>query len=215
MKLNLKRKNGIISNGITVLLFLFSILLLTTSCGTIIGGSKYNATIEVINNPYAKISYQGEEIGIGTAQIKVRRKDADKVRFYVQEDNKAVQYFQFSSRETRWGAVVGNAFLGFGFYYSLVTYGIDLLTGGLWKPDTYEKGIRKINFNHYVYSLNYTPTENKNSTINTRVTLYLKSGTILNGKIIEISNSNLIKFETELGNVFIINQEDIERKEFK
>lgn len=105
--------------------------------------------------------------------------------------------------------------LGFGFYYSLVTYGIDLLTGGLWKPDTYEKGIRKINFNHYVYSLNYTPTENKNSTINTRVTLYLKSGTILNGKIIEISNSNLIKFETELGNVFIINQEDIERKEFK
>ncbi|CEN39013.1 hypothetical protein [Capnocytophaga cynodegmi] len=78
-----------------------------TSCATIVGGSKYNAHIQVANNPNAHIYYKGNIVGTGNAVVKVKRKDADKFEFSVQQEGKEKQTYRYNSRTIRGWSLAG------------------------------------------------------------------------------------------------------------
>ncbi len=86
----------------TKLLRTFAIIptLLLTSCGAIFGGSKYNANIVVENRPNATITYNGKIVGHGSAVVPVKRSDANKFQFTVNENDQE-QTFVFKKRRFR------------------------------------------------------------------------------------------------------------------
>ena len=57
--------------ALLMLTFLFS------GCGTIFGGSKYYARVQVKNHPNATISYKGRDMGTGDVMFSVPRREAN------------------------------------------------------------------------------------------------------------------------------------------
>ena len=130
-----------------------------SSCATIIGGAKYNAKIQVPNHPTATITVNGDYAGQGEANILVKRKDADKLTVTVKEENCEPETTRFSSKSFRGWAFAGTV-LG---WTGLIEPGIPLpwgvivdgCTGAWWKPDETERGVRKIDYDHFLYIINY------------------------------------------------------------
>lgn len=200
-------------------LFLFVILVnlfLLTSCATIIGGSKYKANIEVIGRPNAKIIYNNQVQGTGTASIKIYRRNADKFTFTVREEGCTDQTFNFTSRKFRGWAFAGSI-IG---WTSITRTGtplpwgaiLDLATGAIWKPDVKEYGVSKQNYKNFKYTVNYNVcTPNNLGNPNVLDVIYLKNGSILKGTIIEQRPNEYITFQTKLGNVFNIKMDEIDK----
>lgn len=130
-----------------------------SSCATIIGGAKYNAKIQVPNHPTATITVNGDYAGQGEANILVKRKDADKLTVTVKEENCEPETTRFNSKSFRGWAFAGTV-LG---WTGLIEPGIPLpwgvvvdgCTGAWWKPDETERGVRKIDYDHFLYIINY------------------------------------------------------------
>lgn len=98
----------------TILLFVLS------SCGVVVGGSKYNAIIEVPNHSNADIYYKGSKIGSGSTSIKLPRNLSNRLVFAVKTEECDEQQFEFKSR----------AFRGWSFVTSIVFFTTSpLLTG--------------------------------------------------------------------------------------
>lgn len=135
-----------------------TILLGLSSCATIVGGSKYIARVIVANRPNASITYQGVAMGSGTAVMKVPRSKANTFSVSVKEEGYNEQIFNFTQRTFRgwaffgtivgWTGVAGGIPLPWGVV-------VDLSDGSLWKPSILEKGVSKMDYKNYVYSLNY------------------------------------------------------------
>ena len=130
-----------------------------SSCATIIGGAKYNAKIQVPNHPTATITVNGDYAGQGEANILVKRQDADKLTVTVKEENCEPETTRFNSKSFRGWAFAGTV-LG---WTGLIEPGIPLpwgvvvdgCTGAWWKPDETEPGVRKIDYDHFLYIINY------------------------------------------------------------
>lgn len=130
-----------------------------SSCATIIGGAKYNAKIQVPNHPTATITVNGDYAGQGEANILVKRKDADKLTVTVKEENCEPETTRFNSKSFRGWAFAGTV-LG---WTGMIGPGIPLpwgvvvdgCTGAWWKPDETEPGVRKIDYDHFLYIINY------------------------------------------------------------
>lgn len=166
--------------------------ILITSCGTIIGGSNYNAHILVENKPTAKIYYKNEFKGTGDATFKVKRKDANKLSIIVKDDGGQEQVFEYKSRKFRGWAFAGTVLTWTGMIGSIpVPWGIimDLSTGSLWKPDVNEKGIIKEDYKNYNYHLDFSNPvkipQNNIENITYEDFVYTKDGGIVTGTIIE------------------------------
>ena len=142
--------------------FIFGLIILSfmgSSCATIVGGSKYHASVLVRDHPNAKISYQGLQRGFGTAIFNVNRNQADKFSFTVKDGDCAEQQFDFRSRTFRgwaflgtlvtWTGVIGGVYIPWGAT-------IDLIDGALWKPNAKEPGVIKLDYKNYTYPVNYT-----------------------------------------------------------
>ena len=137
----------------------FGMMLLgLSSCGTIVGGSKYIARVIIPNRPNASITYQGVVLGSGTAVMKVPRSKANAFSVSVKEEGYNEQVFNFTQRTFRgwafFGTIVGWTGLagGIPLPWGVV---VDLSTGSLWKPDISEKGVSKMDHKNYIYSLDY------------------------------------------------------------
>jgi hypothetical protein len=220
-------------NLITISLLISSLLL--SSCATIIGGSKYNAHVVINNRPNAKIMYQGEFRGTGTATFKVKRSDADKFSFLVKEDNCNEQQFAYKTKAFRGWAFAGTlitwTFLikstpqdAFGFPIPLGAV-VDFATGALWKPSEKEKGVMKEDFKTFRYIVDYTGCpaqttqiipENNTIPIATPIvtpiaTVYLKNGSIITGTVLEHIPSVQVKIQTKDGNIFVYKIDEIEK----
>jgi hypothetical protein len=174
------------------LILIITIPTLFSSCGTIIGGSNYNAHVLVDNNPSAKIYYKNEFKGTGDASFKVKRKDANKLSITVKQDGGQEQVFEYKSRKFRGWAFAGTILGWSGFISGIpVPWGaiMDLSTGALWKPDVKEKGIVKEDYKNFNYHLELTnptkPIQNNNESITYEDFVYAKDGTIITGVIIE------------------------------
>ncbi|KAA3644304.1 MAG: SHOCT domain-containing protein [Bacteroidetes bacterium] len=150
---------------IQTILFAITISLLFSSCALIVGGSKYNAIVEVVGAPDASIYYKGKNIGIGNASIRIPRNQADKLIFAVRKDGCDEKQYVFTTRKYR----------GWAFAGSLITYTI-ILPGGVpiplgvifdfafsanWKPNKYETGIQKMDYKNYKYTLEYSDCNSK------------------------------------------------------
>lgn len=147
------RKSLLLVIASVAFVFMFS------SCATIIGGAKYNAKIQVPNHPTATITVNGDYAGQGEANILVKRKDADKLTVTVKEENCEPETTRFNSKSFRGWAFAGTV-LG---WTGLIEPGIPLpwgvvvdgCTGAWWKPDETEHGVRKIDYDHFLYIINY------------------------------------------------------------
>lgn len=141
----------------------FAVLFLSTtilsSCGVIIGGSKYVAHVTVENHPNAVISYEGNAKGIGQAEFLAPRKYADSFSISIKEPNCDEQIFDFTEKSFRgwtlagtlvtWTGVIGGVPVPWGLI-------VDGASGSFWKPSIHENGVSKIDYKNYHYMLNYT-----------------------------------------------------------
>lgn len=186
-----------------------------TSCATIIGGSRYNAHIQVANNPSAQIYYQGNVVGTGYAVVKVKRKEADKFEFFVQQEGKSRQTYRYHSRVLRGGALAGTI-LG---WTGIIPPGIPLpwgvavdgITGSWWKPDVSEKGLQKQDYKNFRYIVNYGSDTQNTDNLTYMDVLYLKNGGMIKGDIIEQEPNKSVKIKTKDGNIFVYKIEEISK----
>lgn len=146
-----------------------ALAVLLSNCATIVGGSNYIAKVVVVDKPNAKIVVNGEQKGIGNATFMAKRSMADKVSITVQEAGCAEQTFKYQSRVFRGWAFFGTIIGWTGVLTSSdgtwvpLPFGVvvDLATGAVWKPDDLEKGVSKIDYKNFLYSINYTGCEAK------------------------------------------------------
>jgi hypothetical protein len=135
------------------------LILIFSSCATICGGSRYYAMVTVKDHPNAKISYDGSLQGKGYAMFKVKRSRANQFSVYVKEDSCSGQSVNFTGRTFRGWAFAGSI-VGFTGVLAGIPLpwgvGMDLATGAVWKPDTKEPGIKKEDYKHFEYSIDYT-----------------------------------------------------------
>lgn len=200
----------------TCYLLFFSLVILTNSCATICGGSKYYAHILVNGHPHADIVYRGMKMGNGSASISVPRREADMFSFTVKEKGCAEQTFSYRTRTFRGWAFVGTLVTWTGESGGIpLPYGIviDLITGALWKPNTAE-GIVKHNYKNFQYIANYTGCgeDQRSSTIESDKlvdVVYLKNGSIIRGNVIENEPATHIKIQTKDGSIFVYKAEEI------
>ncbi len=140
---------------------LFAAFSFLTSCATIFGGNKYSAHVIVPDHPTASIKYNNELQGYGSAIFKVKRTQAKKLSISVKEEGCEEQIFKFTKNTTRaWplayytlGIVVTLGTGGIPLPWALV---VDLANGALVKPNVNEKGISKIDYDNFKYTLEYT-----------------------------------------------------------
>jgi hypothetical protein len=199
--------------------FLASISLLFANCATICGGSKYYAHVVVNDKPNAKIMYDGAFEGAGKAVISVRRKDAKRFSFTVQQEGCAEQHYRFRSRTFRGWALGGTVIT---WTYVVIPIGlvVDLATGALWKPNVYEKGIKKMDFKNFRYNVDYTATCKTETKTPAATTLkkeiqtdviYLKNGNTVKGTIIENIPGDRIQIRIPDGDIILYKADEIDR----
>jgi hypothetical protein len=206
------------------------------SCGTIFGGSTYNAHVVVNNNPNAKIYYKDEFVGTGDATFKVKRYNANKFNITLKNSGCQDQTFVYKKSSIRGWALAGSLL-------SWSTYGIivDAVTGALVKPNVNEKGLSKENYKNFKYTLDYAGCANSNSwddaspntagketkskwdleeskqeikqdlKLNYTDEIQLKNGSVIKGFIMEQVPSVQIKLQTNDGNVFVFKIEEVQK----
>lgn len=113
-------------------------------------------------------------MGKGNAYVKIKRKDANKVHFVVREEGYEPETFSFYGRRFRTGNFIGSLLLtDVLFFYSLDEYGnkdhisfalplpigviVDACTAAWWKPDDLEKGVTQLDYDNFLYTLEYSP----------------------------------------------------------
>ncbi|HEU5292840.1 MAG TPA: hypothetical protein VFU05_19465 [Cyclobacteriaceae bacterium] len=149
--------------------FTVPILLTLFRCATIVGGSNYTADVIVKDHPSAVITYKDQVKGSGVAFFKAKRSEANKFSVTVKEDGCKEQTINFTTRSFRGGAFVGTVIGWTGLISGIpIPWGValDLATGALWKPNEKEPGIMKVDYKHYVYTINYTGCSARDSIAN-------------------------------------------------
>ena len=143
-----------------MLVQLFVIALLFSSCATIVGGSRYTAYVSIDKHPNAQINYNGLNIGTGSAVMQIKRRDADKVGFEISQEGCSTQKHDFSVRKFRGWSFAGS--LASAFFFPVVVAVpipvwnvLDVATGAVYKPDAADQRIIKGDYKSYYYNLTY------------------------------------------------------------
>ena len=198
-----------------LLLFVFSVAvaLSFSSCATIIGGAKYNAKVQVPNHPDASISVNGEYKGQGEANFLVKRRDANKLNITVQEENCEPETTHFTKRAFRGWAFVGTlvGWTGLTPNYIPLPWGVvvDACTGAWWKPDVSEKGVSKIDYDNFLYTITYKAIPKKESVIKPEEA----SKELLNST--NKSKTEILRELKQLLDEGVLSQEEYEREKAK
>ena len=101
----------------------------------------------------------------------VKRRDADKLEITVREENCEPETTRFSSKTFRGWSFVGTVLGWTGWIqgtYIFLPWGIvvDACTGAWWKPDVTEKGVSKIDYDNFLYTIIYNAVPKKEPMIN-------------------------------------------------
>lgn len=155
------------------LLYIFGLILIVTSfssCATIIGGSNYYAKVQVPDHSDAKIEYNGIYKGTGEATFKAKRKEADNFSVTIKKTGCEDQTINYTQKKFRGWAFTGSLLAFTGLVpelYIPIPWGIavDFGTGACWKPDINEKGVAKLDYDHYVYQIDYTGCDTKTESV--------------------------------------------------
>lgn len=206
------------------LVFVYIILSVVTSCGTIVGGSNYYANIIVPKHPNAEIYLNNRLIGNGNAFVSVKRKDADKLTFIIKEQGCNDETKYFTTKSLRGFAIAGSIIFSLPYLAYVI---VDLATGAFYKPDINENGVEKEDYKNFTYVLNYSgcnsnleikpepeqivtaPLPNKN--VNEfPTTIFLLNGGNSKGKIIERMAGDSLKLKNSFGSTFIYSNNEID-----
>lgn len=177
-----------------------------SSCATIIGGANYYAKVQVPGYPNAQISVNGQYKGEGEALFEVKRKDADKLYITIQETNCEQETTIFTRKSFRGWSFVGSL-LGWTTSIGAIPLPIgvlvDAFTGAWWGPDVREKGVVKLDYDNYLYSIGYNaiPTKEQVS-----IPVKIPSG---------ITKIELLRELKELVDEGILTEEEYEREKTK
>jgi len=120
-----------------------------TSCGVMFGGSKYQGTIDVKNQPDAEIYVDGQKLGTGTTTKLFPRNKELVVTVEKEGCQPKTQTFNKSFR-------TGNFILS-AISWGLIGIGVDLGTGAAYKPD--HKGntsIQKLSTKNFNFQVDYS-----------------------------------------------------------
>lgn len=185
-----------------------------SGCGTIIGGSSYNAHVHAVNRPNANIYHKGKLVGKGFGVVKIRRVEADKIQFSVVEEGCPEEIIQYRTRTFRgwacffsivgWTGFVGGIPIPWGMF-------VDLVSGAWWKPTVGERGIMKLDFKNYQYNLPTEKCEANSPQPAGGDKVFLKNGSIISGKIVEEIPGTSIRIITRDGSEFVYKVEEIEK----
>ena len=93
--------------SISKIISYFGLIVILSSCATIVGGSQYNAKVLVRDHRKAHIEYQGQTIGVGEASVRIARKNANKVTFKISQEGCEPQTTRFVQRSFRGWSFVG------------------------------------------------------------------------------------------------------------
>ena len=199
-----------------ILFFLLSVFIALSfsSCATLIGGEKYNAKVQVPGHPNATISVDGQYKGEGEANFLVKRRDANKLNITVQEENCEPETTSFTKRSFRGWAFVGTlvGWTGFVPYtYIPLPWGVvvDASTGAWWKPDVSEQGVSKIDYDHFLYTINYKAIPKKDVVTNPKETS--KEGSYSDAQ----SKADKLRELKQLLDEGILTQEEYEKEKAK
>lgn len=184
--------------------------LLFSSCGAIFGGSKYDANIIVENHPNATITYKGIIVGKGTAEVRVKRTEANKFSFNVSENGQE-QTFNYTKRRFRGWSFTGSL-LGPAVFYIPIGLIIDFGTGSLYKPDITEEGVSKFDYKRFNYNVKLPAAFDGNIKKTEQLdVVYLKAGNNYKGTIIEQIPNVSLKIQTEDLSIFDVKMEEISK----
>ena len=205
------RKSLLLAIASAAFAFLFS------SCATIIGGAKYNAKIQVPNHPTATITVNGDYAGQGEANLLIKRRDADKLTVVVKEEGYESETTNYTRKKFRGWAFVGTL-LG---WTGVIEPGIplpwgvvvDAATGAWWKPDETEAGVRKIDYDHFLYIINYGNKIEKKKAIENKND-ELKDSSEKNGRKI-VTKADKLRELKQLLDDGILTQEEYEVEKAK
>ena len=179
-------KNYLINKEQTITLFkanlVFIFLSLISSCATVTGGSYYSATALVPDHPYASVTHDGMKATHGQALVRIKRRNADKVSFVVEEKGCKPQTFSFHQRKFRGAAALGN--LGFIVYMPFAVLG-DALTGSWYKPDVAEANVSIKDTKSYIYTLDYSSCKKKDETTPVNRPLRVQQVTTLDQQLVK------------------------------
>ena len=122
-----------------------------TSCATIIGGTSYTAKVVAVDHPDAVISVNGETMGVGEASFQWKRSQADNLAITLKEEGCEEQITRFNTKSFRVLPLLGNILIVGGIPGII----IDFATQSVWKPDTNERGVSKIDLDTFLYEIVY------------------------------------------------------------
>lgn len=116
----------------------------------------YKAHVVVKNSPEAEIRYNGEYRGKGSAIFKVDRRKANTFSFEVQADGCNPETFSYHRRLLRGWTIAGTIILWTGTTF-FIPWGVlvDGITGAWWKPDVNEANVSKMDYDNFMYTVEY------------------------------------------------------------
>jgi hypothetical protein len=137
-------------------LIIFILLCLSLSgCGVIFGGSMYNASIVVRNNPDALIYVNGNKLGKGAAIRSFQRNRPLTVELRDQNCEAQVKTFYNRFR-------VGNFILS-AFTFGLLGMAVDFASGACYQPDyLHDPMVIRETFKTYTFTIDYDGCPRKN-----------------------------------------------------
>ena len=119
------------------------------SCGVMFGGSKYVGNIKVEDHPNAEIYANGEKIGKGEATKSFNRNKDLKIE--VRQDGCEPKSQEFE-KKFRTGNFILSALT-----WGIIGAGVDLGTGGAYKPDhRNNNAIKKVSDKNYIFNIDYS-----------------------------------------------------------
>lgn len=120
-----------------------------SSCGVIFGGSRYDATIKVLEHPNAEIYANGEKIGKGEVTKSFKRNKDLKIEVKQDGCEPKTQNFDKVFR-------TGNFILS-AITWGIIGIGVDLGTGASYKPDAkHNDAVDQISTKKFDFNINYS-----------------------------------------------------------
>lgn len=127
---------------------LLGIIVLTTSCATIFGGSKYKGTI-VPSDPTSEVIIDGDSYGTGTVDFVHKRSKTVDVTLVSNTGESVTKTYD---KEVRVGSGI-LSFLSWGFAGPL----LDLGTGAIFRPDTDSRDVKKLSTKKFQFNITSPP----------------------------------------------------------
>ena len=148
-------------------------------------------------------------MGIKNASFRMKRSRANEFAFTLREEGCADQIYNYHSKSFRGWALAGSLFT-----WGLTGTAVDLIAGSLWKPNVREKGILKIDYKNFVYSVSYSECQKPETNFENIPLIdvvYLKDGRILKGIIVEQVPGLSIKIQVGDGSTLVFKVSEIVR----